>query len=378
MSEDQLKSDYASAERASEQEIQEDVLYLNNLPIIQEFLNIIPDVFLILNTNRQIVYANQIVIDMLSLKSPDDIYGLRPGEALHCIHSNITEGGCGTTIFCRYCGAVNAILKSQTDPKNIHIEECRISSGEEEAAFDFRVWSKVITLENKPYTVFVVRDISDEKRRSVLEKTFFHDILNTAGGIQGIMGIWDEATDSELDELIKLVKTASSTIIEEIRMQKDLLAAESGDLVIEKSSTDSLYILEEVKRIYQKHEVAEGKTIEIDPDANNVSFESDSRILKRIISNMLKNALEATTDGGTVTMGVNLIDNNIKFWVHNSAVMPEAVQMQMFQRSFSTKGSGRGIGTYSIKMLGEKYLKGKVSFSSKPEEGTIVVLLLPI
>ena len=43
----------------------------------------------------------------------------------------------------------------------------------------------------------------------------------------------------------------------------------------------------------------------------------------------------------------------------------------MFQRSFSTKGAGRGLGTYSIKLLGEKYLNGKVGFISEQGRGTI-------
>jgi sensor histidine kinase regulating citrate/malate metabolism len=50
--------------------------------------------------------------------------------------------------------------------------------------------------------------------------------------------------------------------------------------------------------------------------------------------------------------------------------MPVDVQLQIFQRSFSTKGNGRGIGTYSIKLLTEQYLNGKVSFVSNESEGT--------
>jgi sensor histidine kinase regulating citrate/malate metabolism len=42
----------------------------------------------------------------------------------------------------------------------------------------------------------------------------------------------------------------------------------------------------------------------------------------------------------------------------------------LFRRSFSTKGRGRGIGTYSMKLLGEKYLKGRVWFTSSPNAGT--------
>lgn len=57
--------------------------------------------------------------------------------------------------------------------------------------------------------------------------------------------------------------------------------------------------------------------------------------------------------------------------------MPDEVKLQIFQRSFSTKGRGRGIGTYSIKLFTEKYLEGKVSFTSKEGEGTVFTVELP-
>ncbi len=55
----------------------------------------------------------------------------------------------------------------------------------------------------------------------------------------------------------------------------------------------------------------------------------------------------------------------------NAGVIPSDVQMQIFQRSFSTKGKGRGIGTYSIRLLTENYLKGKASFVSNNTDDTI-------
>ncbi len=50
--------------------------------------------------------------------------------------------------------------------------------------------------------------------------------------------------------------------------------------------------------------------------------------------------------------------------------MPEDARLQVFQRSFSTKGPGRGLGTYRIRLLTEKYLKGRVSFATGPEGTT--------
>jgi CheY-like chemotaxis protein len=58
--------------------------------------------------------------------------------------------------------------------------------------------------------------------------------------------------------------------------------------------------------------------------------------------------------------------------------MAPHVQLQMFQRSFSTKGRGRGIGTYSVKLLTEKYLKGRVAFTSDPLTGTTFSVMVPL
>jgi sensor histidine kinase regulating citrate/malate metabolism len=51
--------------------------------------------------------------------------------------------------------------------------------------------------------------------------------------------------------------------------------------------------------------------------------------------------------------------------------MDKAVQLQIFKRSFSTKGKGRGLGTYSIKLLTENYLDGNAGFESREDIGTI-------
>jgi sensor histidine kinase regulating citrate/malate metabolism len=57
--------------------------------------------------------------------------------------------------------------------------------------------------------------------------------------------------------------------------------------------------------------------------------------------------------------------------------MNEDIQLQIFNRSFSTKAADRGLGTYSMKILTEKYLKGKIYFTSKPETGTSFIIEIP-
>ena len=110
---------------------------------------------------------------------------------------------------------------------------------------------------------------------------------------------------------------------------------------------------------------------------NEMLIKSDKTLLRRVLGNLIKNALEASEKDSTVSLGIEVFDSTIVFSVNNKSYMPKDIQLQIFQRSFSTKGTGRGIGTYSVKLLTEKYLHGTVSFFSTEEYGTTFYVTLP-
>lgn len=77
----------------------------------------------------------------------------------------------------KYCGAAKAIVARLACRSDI--QECRITTTNQRA-LDFRVWTFPININNEKFTAFTLIDISNEKRREVPERIFFHDILNTA------------------------------------------------------------------------------------------------------------------------------------------------------------------------------------------------------
>jgi len=97
-----------------------------------------------------------------------------------------------------------------------------------------------------------------------------------------------------------------------------------------------------------------------------------------VINNMIKNALEAIVREGRITIECIKNPEGIVIRVHNPGIMSDTVKKQVFQRSFSTKGKGRGLGTYSMKLLGERYLGGKISFTTSKKKGTMFSLELPL
>lgn len=361
---------FAPSERATQEDLFADVEEVQGLPLIQELTGLLPHPFVILNLHRQIIFCNPTLVSLLGITGPESIYGLRPGEALNCIHADKAEGGCGTSQFCRYCGAVNAILISQKDTQGQIQQECRLTVGEENQSFDFNVRASTLSLMDRHFTLVILQDIGTEKRRNIMERIFFHDILNTAGGIQGLIELMREATPEELDEFLVMAEASTETLVEEINAQRDLFSAERGDLSTDTFQVNALDLVSQVAAMYRAHPVAEDKRIAVHPDTSTSDFLSDPRLLTRVLGNMVKNALEAEGPGSVVTLGADLLETEMEFWVANPSVMPEEVRLQVFQRSFSTKGSGRGLGTYSIRLLGENYLKGKVAFESREPHGT--------
>jgi len=125
------------------------------------------------------------------------------------------------------------------------------------------------------------------------------------------------------------------------------------------------------------HPVAAGRRLVVHRAARAGELITDASLVLRVLGNMVKNALEATPEGGTVRVTVEADPLAVSFHVANEAVMPPEVRLQLFHRSFSTKGPGRGLGTWSMKLLGERYLRGRVTFTSREGEGTVFTFTLP-
>jgi K+-sensing histidine kinase KdpD len=369
---------FAPAARTTIEQILREYELVGSQKFFAEIFGAMAGIGAIIDNNRQIVYANDDFLSLLGVNTLEPILGKRPGEAISCLHSAEEPSGCGTSNSCAYCGAVNAILESQkTGIKSIKEAHISTISEGKHKSWDLNIISTPISFNGDQFSVLILQDISDIKRRAALERIFFHDLLNSVGGLNGLLTILKEGTNpEETHELIDLSEEASRNIIEEILVQRQLREAENGELKVNIGLTNSIELLDSTIGKIGFHEAGKNRRIVKSDKSVNIDFETDKILLQRVIINLLKNALEATESTGTVTAGIGNNEDKITFWVKNEQVMSEDVRMQMFQRSFSTKGDGRGIGTYSIRLLTENYLKGKVSFISNETDGTIFSLEL--
>jgi signal transduction histidine kinase len=356
--------------------IQEQAKLFHSLNELSLLVEAVPDLLLVLNDKRQIIFSNQEFLKKIGIASKKQVIGERVGDVFQCVHARELKTGCGTTPYCQNCGAFKAILNSHNGKKAV--QEWRLSRVDGEA-LDLRVWATPVQFEHLFFTIFSITDISHEKRRQALEHIFFHDVMNIATGLRGSVELLRTAKPPEIEELNQLTYDLVNILIDEIDQHRQLTYAESGELIPNLVVIDSADFLMELASLYRQHPAAKLKTITLDSNCVLRKFISDPTLLRRVLGNLLKNALEASQDSETVRIGCdyNHKKKEICFWVANWAVMPEEIQQQIFNRSFSTKGAGRGLGTYAAKLLTEKYLHGGIDFSSDAQSGTIFRIFCP-
>ena len=365
---------FLPAERAPEEVVRAQAELFRNSPLMTEMLDGAPDLLLVLNHCRQIVFANQQVVELTGVGERSELYGQRPGEALGCIYATEHRGGCGTAEACRTCGAAHAIRSGLAGSEAT--EDCRLLRGPRRDPLDLRAWARPLSLNGEAFTVFSLVDTGDEQRRQALERVFFHDLLNTAGALRGLVEELAE-TDGQGAHELAMVHQLADELIDEIQAQRTLSAAERGELVPELATVDLASLLTRLVGRYQRLSLGRQRQLQLDLADDLPPLTTDTTLVRRIAANLLKNALEASRPGDTVTVAARAVDDGVEVWVHNPQVMPRAVQLQVFRRSFSTKGPGRGLGTYGVRLLGERYLRGRVGFASDDGHGTTFRVWLP-
>ena len=100
--------------RGNDQTIRRGKLLIANAVNVDALLDRLPYSTVVLDDHRQIIAANQRLLESVGRASLEGILGLRPGELFHCIHSKETPWGCGTSQACSFCGAGQTVLITLT------------------------------------------------------------------------------------------------------------------------------------------------------------------------------------------------------------------------------------------------------------------------
>ncbi|MBI3129950.1 MAG: HAMP domain-containing histidine kinase [Acidobacteria bacterium] len=367
---------FAPAVRATEGELRAAAEACLAHPVARFFMQAAGGLVFILDGHRQVLAVNAQVMALLGPDDPSP-FGRRPGELFNCIHAVEGPGGCGTSPSCAHCGAVLSLLACQRTGETVE-GECQLSlrrHGRLEGA-EYRILTSPLDVGPHRLFAMVLQDLSAGKRREALERLFFHDVANLMQGIRG----WSELV-LEGGATAQLAATKLIHLLDlldrELRSHQDMALAESGELTPDLRPMRPSEVVAEVRDSLDRHPASHGHTLDLDLAADPLLF-TDRDLLTRVIRNMVVNAMEACPAGSGVRLATSRRGERLRVEVDNPGEIPPEIRSRIFLRSFSTKGAtGRGLGTYAMKLFGENVLGGEVGFTSG-EGKTAFFIELPL
>lgn len=341
-------------------------------------INVIHDALLIFNEKKQVVFANASLFKMLNDPLPNNVYGKNICELFNCVYAHNDSYNNCELYGCCSCGIETAFLNSQ---KAMSTEGVFCSVNNINNTFrKFSVNAVFELYRDNIYTIIALAVKWGQEENEILEKYFLHDISNTASSIKGVVDVLTSEYAGDVDkELLEMLNESVNTLSDEVNDHKQLTLGKKENLDMSIGNVLISELLNNFNVLYGCCNVFGNSTLELDCKFIDRTIYTNKTLLKRVVGNLLKNALESSKLKGTkVTYGCSMVEEGfIEFWVHNMNYMPEFIQEKIFNQSFSTKGEGRGVGIYSVKLLTEKYLKGKVSYITNKNTGTRFSIIIP-
>lgn len=367
---DDQETYFAPAQRATAEELTAQLRRISNNPVVDGLMNAASGLLAVLNEERQVLAVNESFLQMLGLSNWEAELGIRLGEAIDCVYADTGPGGCGTSEYCSSCGAAVAMVTALGMNKPVE-RTCAVTvdrNGRKADLF-FRVRSFPVTFDDTRFLLLFLQDHTQPQQWAALERAFFHDISNV---LAALLPVSEMVSDAHKDDpAAQHLERLTLRLTQEVALQKALLRSGiSGyqPVYFQVSASD---ILDELMSTFSHHELAATRSLNRPDNVPQTLFKTDFALVVRILGNMIINALEATSEGGQVKLGVEASDDSLAFTVWNREAIPDDVARRVFQRNFSTKpGTGRGLGTYFMKVFGEQVLGGEVDFVTSEEAGT--------
>ncbi len=219
--------------------------------------------------------------------------------------------------------------------------------------------------------------------REEVEHVMRHDLKNplTVIAMAGDAMARDAALPETTRALVDLLRKASLSMRELIDRSLDAYRLEFGGYVPKLDRLDALAVARAVKTSYQNVAAAGNVTVELlvdgAPPAESDSFWvlAEKPLLSSLLGNLVKNAVEASPAGETVTIDLRNADSPT-ISIHNRGAIPAEIRDRFFQK-FTTAGKtgGTGLGAYSAR-LAACALGGDIAAQSSERDGTTITVRL--
>jgi len=225
--------------------------------------------------------------------------------------------------------------------------------------------------------IAIVNEITEMKNN---ERLFFHDVMNCTGNLKNLSELLNSDTmdTKTTKKLISMIYREADKVYNELTTYRHILNYNSNSGRTKNSLINSMTFLTKQIDELSSLDIYEDQLLRIAEDTMELDFSCDMVILDRVFFKLLKNATLNTTTEDTITVGFKYSDKHYKLWVNYTAELPEEARQFVFSKNEPDSYEKKGLGTYNVKFMIQRYLKGDVFFNSTPQEGTTFGILIPL
>jgi CheY-like chemotaxis protein len=167
-----------------------------------------------------------------------------------------------------------------------------------------------------------------------------------------------------------------------VNLSLDLFKMEQGTYQFTPHPVDLMDVVSKVMVDMLGHAEAKGVTLKTVVNGRSSSVQGpvyawgDELLCYSMLGNLVKNAIEATPEGGNVTIALEGPRDVIMVRIHNPGAVPDAVRAIFFEKYASSgKAAGTGLGTYSARLMARTQ-GGDISMRTSEESGTTLAIWL--
>ncbi|GFK93340.1 Sensor protein FixL [Fundidesulfovibrio magnetotacticus] len=239
------------------------------------------------------------------------------------------------------------------------------------------------------YFAAFIRDISERKHyerlREDVERIVRHDLKSPLLGIVGFARLLmeDDSLTAKHREWARLIHDSGQQMDRLLANSQAMLRMRQGDYSVTPRPVDLTRLLEELGKRFEPvlRERGVGLACETSQGAEGegaCSIQGEEAFLDDMLSNLIKNAVEASPEGASVSVTLRREGGHAVVDIHNLGVIPPGVRERFFEPYVTGgKPGGTGLGAHSALLIARAH-DGEIDFTSDEEEGTHVLVRLPV
>ena len=328
------------------------------------------DLLMITNWEGNILEANR-QAELISGYNKQDLLGMKISQ-LHKLDEEKTG-----TYFSILAEGTTVTYESQLQTK-------------QEQPIPIQVYVRQVYIEELAHLQWIFRDITERKNLDTLREDLlsmiYHDLqsplANVVSSLDVIGTLLYPAQDTSLASMVNIAKRSTDRIQRLTNSLLDINRLEAGQPVRNRLAINPAFLAQDaVETVFP---LTQSKNQEL---INNVpaglpQVLVDGDMIRRVLVNLLENAIKYTQQNGKIQLGGEQNDGWIKLWVEdNGPAVPVSEHERVFQKftrlSYREAPKGLGLGLAYCRLAVEGH-GGKIWLDSKLKTGARFVFTLPI